>query len=566
MIVVLLFSISLLHAAKQTTIRQTTTGWCSPVFANVTGNVIVTCIGVDPSALERLNTLLGREKLRNDELTRRANEWAEKYHELGKRLAEAGQDSELSRQAEEYLHHGELDKAGTILDKILSKEEKDVDRTAANHYNRALAFELQFEPSQALPHLEKAYRYRPENFDYALAYASLLQMQNQPQTAEPILLEAVGRLRTLRTPEPAKYGAIFASALDLLGVTQVKLGKLASSLKQMNEVIALRRQLGDKADLAMSLNTAAVMYRNAKDYDGAEHAYDEALEIERALAEHNPAYIPTLALTLNNISNFYLETGQTDAARESMQQALETYRELSRDDKAFEPDFAESLHNFGVVLYENGDESGAVKQYEEALPLIRNLANNNPDRYRPSLAGTLDDLGNTYESLEKYDSAVKASGDAVAIYKDLVRTGNSQFRRDLAVALDNLAIHYRHMHDTKNGIEAFEESILISRNLVLENYDAYAGELAKTLFSEGRLFLDSSSYDEAVKRFEESANILRVLVHKAPQVNSRTFVLSLTHLAKSYEKKGLNRQAKESCSEAASVATSLREAFPCPAE
>jgi hypothetical protein len=37
----------------------------------------------------------------------------------------------LSRQAEEYLHEGELEKAGAILDQNLRGEEKQLHRTAA---------------------------------------------------------------------------------------------------------------------------------------------------------------------------------------------------------------------------------------------------------------------------------------------------------------------------------------------------------------------------------------------------------------------------------------------------
>ena len=101
-----------------------------------------------------------------------------RYKELEARLSEAGDDTGLSRQAEEYLHEGELEKAGTILDQILGNEEKQIERTAANHYNRALVFELHFLPLQALPHLEKAYRYRPEKPTYGGTYAALLLEQN----------------------------------------------------------------------------------------------------------------------------------------------------------------------------------------------------------------------------------------------------------------------------------------------------------------------------------------------------------------------------------------------------
>ena len=50
---------------------------------------------------------------------READEWTSRYQELEAGLREAGDDTALSRQAEEYLHEGELEKAGRILDQIL---------------------------------------------------------------------------------------------------------------------------------------------------------------------------------------------------------------------------------------------------------------------------------------------------------------------------------------------------------------------------------------------------------------------------------------------------------------
>jgi hypothetical protein len=39
--------IAALHQQAPVTIVQKTSGWCSPVIANVIGNVTVNCIGVD---------------------------------------------------------------------------------------------------------------------------------------------------------------------------------------------------------------------------------------------------------------------------------------------------------------------------------------------------------------------------------------------------------------------------------------------------------------------------------------------------------------------------------------
>ena len=113
---------------QQQVIVQKSSGWCSPNIANVRGNVTVTCIGVDPRALRKLNAELQQKGLKLADKIREADQWTEKYKELESRLSAAGDDVVLSKQAEEYLHKGDLDKAGAILDRILGQEETEVDR------------------------------------------------------------------------------------------------------------------------------------------------------------------------------------------------------------------------------------------------------------------------------------------------------------------------------------------------------------------------------------------------------------------------------------------------------
>src|SRR5450755_4077973 len=114
----------------QSTILQRSSGWCSPNVANIVGNVTVNCIGVDPRALKRLNAELGRKNLQLADKIREGDEWTARYKELEARLREVGNNSVLSQQAEEYLHEGELEEAGTVLDEILRKDEDEVDQIA----------------------------------------------------------------------------------------------------------------------------------------------------------------------------------------------------------------------------------------------------------------------------------------------------------------------------------------------------------------------------------------------------------------------------------------------------
>jgi len=279
-----------MHQQVQTPVAMTvqkTSGWCSPAIANVIGNVTVNCIGVDPRALKRLNVELSRKSLELAEKIREADEWTTRYKELEARLGEAPDDKVLSHQAEEYLHQGELEKAGAILDQILANEEKQIDTTAANHFNRALVFELQFLPLDALTHLEKAYRYRPQEPNYGQAYGYLLLRQNDFRNAEPVLLATLDHANKLAKTNPANYQSAVADALN-------NLAGLYSATQRMKE---------------------------------AESAFENALEIYRRLAKMNPAYEADVAMVLNNLATL---DGEAQRMKEAeFQEALDFRRQLA---------------------------------------------------------------------------------------------------------------------------------------------------------------------------------------------------------------------------------------------
>jgi len=189
------------QAAVMETITQTTTGWCSPAVGKA-DNVTVICQGVDPKALARLNELLDKKDLELAAKIREAEEWAQKYREVEQRLATQGQDEPLAQLAQALLKEGKLDEAGVILDRVLATGEKGVEHTAAHHFNRAEVFALQFQLHKALPHYEKAYRYRSHNVEYAFKYAWALQQQRSYATAQTVYQEVLTTYRQLAQANP----------------------------------------------------------------------------------------------------------------------------------------------------------------------------------------------------------------------------------------------------------------------------------------------------------------------------------------------------------------------------
>jgi Tfp pilus assembly protein PilF len=234
------------HAADVT---QKTAGWCSPAVADVKGNVQIICNGVDPRAMQRLNELLDikDKELKSKERTiqdkiQEAEEWARKYRELEERLSNEGEDSTLARQAKELLQEGKLDEAGALLDKLLDSGEKKVEQIASYHFSRAEMFSLQFKPLEALPHYEKAYQYRPENYKYAFGYSSLLQNQNNFSEAEPVLLTAMQQVRKLARANPTVFKPNLVNILNNMILFYRETERLADSANLTHELEVLRTQ------------------------------------------------------------------------------------------------------------------------------------------------------------------------------------------------------------------------------------------------------------------------------------------------------------------------------------
>ena len=346
--VALLLSVIALSCFAQTStavkVEQASHARCSPNIANVDGNVTIrydenACYGGDlklieelkkivspflaeyPKTVKRLQELLDKKDIELAEKSAEVGQWVEKYEDLSGRLEKQGADDALSRKAAELLREGELEKAGVLLDEILARDEMHVDRAARNHFNRAVAFQLEFQPLKALPHLKKAYQYRPDVRGYAHEYALLLYEQNQYFEAEPVYTSELLRLRDLLKENPDAY----------------------------------------LPDVATTLNNLALLYSATQRIEQAEEAFDEALATYRELAKRNPdAYLPDVAGTLNNLAILYGTTQRTGQAEGAVNEALATYRELAKTNPdAYFPNLAMTLHNL-ANLY------GTTQRMEQA--------------------------------------------------------------------------------------------------------------------------------------------------------------------------------------------------------
>jgi Tfp pilus assembly protein PilF len=503
-------------------VRQTTTGWCSPIITNVTGNVTVNCIGVDPRALKRLNAELNRASKELSAKIDEANDWTERYHELETRLNDAGPNEELARQAENYLHEGELEKARDILDRILTEDDKEVSRIAAHNYNRGLIAQLEFKPVEALPYFDKAYRFRPENLEYGSNYGAVLLAQHQYAKAEPVLTDVLERLPALAAKDPTKYGLELSRTLYGKGFLEEDTNRFTEAERDYKEALTITRELAASDPPEFNVRVSRVLtslgnlYRRTLRYDQSERVFKEAIAIDRALPD-SPQNRNTLARSLYSYSVLLSNMERNNEAFAAMNECVGIRRELATaNPAAFEPDFALSLQNLADDYREAKKFEDAEKTARDAVNIQTRLSAANPDAYRPTLANALGILGNALGDAGKHEQALDAYRRSADIYRELSKTPPAAFEADLAVTLSTLGSEYDAAGRRQEAEACLRESLDIYVRLSQSSLEAYGERVVDVATILAGRYMQARDFERAEPFFRQSSEMTRRLAPVNP--------------------------------------------------
>jgi tetratricopeptide (TPR) repeat protein len=525
------------------TTTQNTTGNCSPAVANVNGNVLIYCEGIDPKALGRLNELLdlkdknlGEARKTLDEKIQEANEWAQKYRDLEMRLSNSAVTEELSIQAGRSMQNGDFVTAGVKLDELLLRQEVDIEKIAANHFSRAQVYDLQYQEQSALPHYEKAYRYRPNVFRYAFEYARTLQFHYEFIKAVVVYNEQLTVLRRDAAHDQESQAHI-ASMLNNLGLIYVATQKLKDAEECYGESLRIRRELASNSpsvysmDLVQTLNnlsdlykitgrtkeslalsrdgilvlrqhmasipdrfppvlgplierTATLLKAGSANYADAEELINEYVSIMRGLAETSPpAFLRYLAQSLNMLASFKESYLKWDEAISSYEESATILSGLvAINPAAYRLELASTLGHLGLVYGLTWNRLQSKKAYQEAVNIYRALYEVYPALHKPYLADTLRLLARAEVTTEPTEGE-KHYQEAIQLYRELVISDGIAYRPILADTLLDFVsiINLTKSGSTPTEIEYCEEAVGIYRNLWLENAERYTDNLSLAL-------------------------------------------------------------------------------------
>jgi tetratricopeptide (TPR) repeat protein/chaperone required for assembly of F1-ATPase len=173
----------------------------------------------------------------------------------------------------------------------------------------------------------------------------------------------------------------------------------------------------------------------------------------------------------------------------------------------------------------------ADKEFTEAVEIYRELADKNPEAYRPDVAKALNNLAILDSRQSRMEEARKEFAEALQIFRELTQKNQEVCWPLVATTLNNLANADLNRGRLEEARKEFVEALQTYRGLAQKNQELHAPFVALTLNNLGNLALDQGRLEDARKQFAEALQIRRELAQKNPEVYRPYTAATLNNLA-----------------------------------
>ncbi|SDH98604.1 Tetratricopeptide repeat-containing protein [Sinosporangium album] len=407
----------------------------------------------------------------------------------------------------------------------------------------------------------------------SVAVADWLRELYPPGTADD--REWLGRLRPDRlaelhvTRQFSGSPELLEACLEGLDAHQgrralVMLARAAHELDEAGEILQrlLPRVAGEVGGLVAPRETLVALYE-ALPFPSAVLAEAQALLAKRLLISVPDGDDGERARWLTAFGQHVSRLGRPAEALRATQEAVDIYRELAGHyPDRYRPDLADSLDNLGNRLSGLGLLVEALRAAQEAVDIRRELAGHYPDHFHPGLADSLDNLGNHLWETGRPAEAVRAALEAVDIRRELAGRYPDRYRPGLANSLSNLGNHLRATGLLTEALNVTREAVDIRRELAACYPDRYRPDLAMSLNNLGVFLSEMGLLAEALNVTREAVDIYRELAGHYPDRYRPDLAMSLNNLGIRLSETGLLAEALNVTREAVDIRRGLAECYP----
>lgn len=279
------------------------------------------------------------------------------------------------------------------------------------------------------------------------------------------------------------------------------------------------------------LNRAYMGFRSQGRYSEALKAIDQALKLN--LTRNDRAQL------LNRLGVVLSDLGRREDALKATLESVNIRRNLARDNpQAFKPDLAGSLNNLGVRLNDVGQREAALLAAQESVNIRRILAQDNPQAFQQELALSLNNLGVNFNSLGRVEEALKVTQEATELFRDLARDNPQAFKRDLVMSLNNLGGNFNSLGKVEDALTVTQEAADLALDLAQGNPQAFLPDLAMSLNNLGSVLISHGRLEESLAITQKATEVYRDLAQDNPKTFKPDLALSLNNLGGNFNRLG----------------------------
>jgi hypothetical protein len=312
-------------------------------------------------------------------------------------------------------------------------------------------------------------------------------------------------------------------------------------LAKSEKVLEKRRPL----DLVKILVLFAALYEKTGDIARQIPLLERALTLFRAAAGAQGADSQgVVAYFLDRQGVCHSRLNRLPEAEKALTASLEIRRRLAAEDPGrFEPALARSLNNLAVCAHlpaARPREAGeAEKELREALEIRRRLAQADSGQYGGEVAESLVNLANAHQVLavlggtgaDHLAEAEKELREALEIYRRLAGARPAEYEGFLAATLHDSAVLHRDSNRLEEAEKECREALSILRRLADENPAKYDGEVAASLLVLGAAHGKMGRLEEADGALREALVLYRRLADDDPARFKESVAMAMEALA-----------------------------------
>jgi predicted ATPase/transcriptional regulator with XRE-family HTH domain len=201
-------------------------------------------------------------------------------------------------------------------------------------------------------------------------------------------------------------------SLNHLGTMAYERGDFASARLLFEQGLEIRREIGDKSGTSLMLTNLGTTLQQLGDFDAARSLLEESLALKREFGNKEG-----IANVLNNLGTMAIEQREYTRARALLEESLAVKREVGT-----KRGIAKSLSNLGYLAYLEGDYTTARSSFVESLTIEKEIGDN------ISIPEGLAGMGAVAAAIGEPQRGVKLLGAATSLWEAMGLAPDTQNR------------------------------------------------------------------------------------------------------------------------------------------